>query len=129
MVWRIAAVFILLALGVWCWVASAQFAHAHDWYSSTHDPVFSSNCCGGHDCAPVDPAWVFEEKDGFRLKMSLAQARTVNPTTQSPIDAFIPWSRVQSPPNSKAAFYACIYDADRSEPKRGVICFFATPTS
>ena len=103
---------------------------AHDWYSSTADPLYSSNCCGGHDCAPVDPAWVRETKEGYRLTMTADQARTVNPAAVTPIDAVIPWSRVQAPPENKDGkpFYACIYDRDRSPPRNGVICFFSTPT-
>jgi hypothetical protein len=111
------------------WVAMAP-AHAHSWYSSTNDPAYQSNCCGGHDCAPVDPAWVSETKEGYHLVMTLEQARTVNPTAVSGIDAIIPWNRVQAPPENKDGqpFYACIYDRDRTAPRGGVICFFATPT-
>ncbi|TMJ35180.1 MAG: helix-turn-helix domain-containing protein [Alphaproteobacteria bacterium] len=101
---------------------------AHDWYSSTADPVYQSNCCGGHDCAPVDSEWVSEVAEGYRLKMTIDQARTVNPAAETPVDAVVPWSRIQSPPTATHAFYACIYDRDRAAPRYGVICFFATPT-
>lgn len=117
----------------WLWGAIFFFAitiqsNAHDWYSSTSDPVYQSSCCGGNDCAPLDSAWVAEEKGGFRLKMNLEQTRTVNPNASVPIDAFIPMNRVQSPPKSDAEYYACVYDHDRDTPREGVICFFATPT-
>lgn len=114
----------LLYLG---WIALTP-AQAHDWYSSTSDPVYQSNCCGGHDCAPVEVEWVYEVKEGYRLVMTLDQAKTVNPSATAPIDAIIPWSRVQTPPNAQHAFYACIYDSNRAPPRNGVICFFATPT-
>jgi hypothetical protein len=73
--------FVLL-LAAWMYLFETQFARAHDWYSSTADPVFQSNCCGGHDCAPVDPAWVSEVSEGYRLTMTANQARTVNPAAQ-----------------------------------------------
>lgn len=101
---------------------------AHDWYSSTADPVYQSSCCGGHDCAPVDSAWVSEVREGYRLTMTVDQARTVNPAAQAPVDAVVPWSRIQSPPTAAHMFYACIYERDRAAPRYGVICFFATPT-
>lgn len=118
------------------WLAAAGLAlfasqaQGHDWYGSTSDPMFQSNCCGGHDCAPVDPSFVSETKDGFHLLMTLERARTINPSTQFPVDVVIPWARVQTPPNAGRgeAFHACIYDTDRTEPRKGVICFFATPT-
>lgn len=103
-------------------------AQAHDWYSSTSDPVFQSSCCGGHDCAPVDPDWVSEVPEGYRLRMSIEESQTVNPSSSQPVDAIIPWDRVQSPPNGDKLFYACVYDVDRAPPRNGVICFFATPT-
>ena len=116
---------VLLVAGPY--IFSTQFVLAHDWYSSTSDPVYQSSCCGGHDCAPVDSAWVSEEREGYRLTMTLDQARTVNPSAQSPVDAIVPWSRIQSPPHADHEFYACIYDRDRAPPRKGVICFFATP--
>ncbi len=119
--------FVVL-VAAWLYLLSTQFVLAHDWYSSTSDPVYQSNCCGGHDCAPVDPAWVSEVGEGYRLTMTADQARTVNPEAQSPVDAVIPWSRIQSPPKAEHEFYACIYDRDRTAPRHGVICFFATPT-
>ena len=103
-------------------------ARAHDWYSSTSDPVYQSSCCGGHDCAPVDPAWVSQVPEGYRLTMTMEQARTVNPSAEAAVDAVIPWNRVQSPPKAEHEYYACVYDRDRAAPRAGVICFFATPT-
>lgn len=121
--------FLILWLLAVCYFV-VQPAHAHSWYSSTSDPKFQSNCCGGHDCAPVNPGWVSETKEGYHLQMTLEQARTVNPATQAPVDAIIPWDRVQTPPSAGQgeAFHACIYDSDRAPPRMGVICFFATPT-
>jgi hypothetical protein len=122
--WYFPFVAAMLALMAFC----ARQGHAHDWYSSTSDPVYQSSCCGGHDCAPVDPAWVSDTAEGYRLRMTIEQAKTVNPSADAPVDAIVPWSRVQSPPTADHAFYACIYDRDRTAPRHGVICFFSTPT-
>jgi hypothetical protein len=124
---KLRPIFVVLVVA-WLYLFSSQFVLAHDWYSSTSDPVYQSNCCGGHDCAPVDPAWVSEQREGYRLTMTLDQARTVNPSAQAPVDAVVPWSRIQSPPNADHMYYACIYERDRGAPRHGVICFFATPT-
>lgn len=118
-----------LLIGAWVFLLShIQPAHSHDWYSSTSDPEYQSSCCGGHDCAPVNPEWVSEVAEGYRLTMTAEQAKTVNPSASEPVDAVIPWSRVQSPPTAEHPFYACVYDHDRAAPRNGVICFFATPT-
>jgi hypothetical protein len=68
-----------------------------------------------------------EVSEGYRLTMTADQARSVNPSATVAVDAVIPWSRIQSPPKADHLFYACIYDRDRTAPRRGVICFFATP--
>ncbi|MBK1870582.1 hypothetical protein [Taklimakanibacter albus] len=119
--------FLAVIVAAWIFPATPRFVLAHDWYGYTADPVYQSNCCGGHDCAPVDPAWVSEVREGYRLTMTVDQARTVNPDAQAPVDAVVPWKRIQSPPEAEHPFYACIYDMDRTAPRYGVICFFATP--
>lgn len=119
-------IFVLLA-AAWVYLLTLIPAHAHDWYSSAKDPIYSSSCCGGHDCAPINAEWVREVPEGYRVTMTTEQAQTINPSAAAPVDAVVPWSRVQSPPKADHLFYACIYDRDRTLPRRGVICFFATP--
>lgn len=125
-VWPI--IVVLAAADAILCVTLGAGAQAHDWYSTTEDPVFQSDCCGGHDCAPVDPAFVTERADGYQITLSVEEAQKINPTTRLPIDAFVPWERVQSPPDAKHMFYICIFDSDRSAPRNGVICFFSTPS-
>jgi len=51
---------------------------AHDWYSSTADPVYQSRCCGGHDCAPVKPkarSWIVHRPPAGRLARPIAVFR------------------------------------------------------
>lgn len=109
-------------------ISMSNASLAHEWYSTAKDPAYSSNCCGGHDCAPINPEWVDVEGDGYRVRMTTEQSRTINPASSAPVDAFVPGNRVQSPPKGDHPFYACVYDQDRGPPRHGVICFFATPT-
>lgn len=119
----------VLLIIAWVCLLIADRAMAHDWYSSTSDPVTKSSCCGGSDCAPIDTAWVSPAADGVRLRMSISEARTVNPNATAPIDAVIPWSRIQIPPKAEHEFYACIRPTSRVAPEYGVICFFAKPST
>ena len=121
---------MILERGALACLLLLSFAHpaaSHEWYSKRTDPVWNYRCCGGEDCASVNPEWVTEVEGGYRLRMSLEQARTVNKNATAPIDAFIPWDRVQSPPNATHLFDACIFNSDRRAPTNGVICFFVTP--
>lgn len=123
----IALVTLVVGLSIITYVIAP--ARAHDWYSAAQDPVYSSDCCGGHDCAPLNAEWVKVEGDGYRVRMTVEQSRTINPSSTEPVNAFVPGERVQSPPeHSDKPFYACVYDKDRGPPRHGIICFFATPT-
>ena len=102
---------------------------AHDWYKKMRDPEFSqSNCCE-NDCGEVDPQSVTEIQQGYRLRLTSEQVKKLDKTATLPVDAIIPWRRVQSVPRGKKGlFHACIIGNDRSLPRGGVRCFFATPT-
>lgn len=106
---------------------TVNLAFAHSWYSGTRDPTDGYGCCGGHDCAVLDPRWVFPVDGGVRVVMTLEQARTVNPLTVAPVDAFVPDARIQRSPDYD--FHACIYDSNRGAPRNGVICFWAASTT
>jgi hypothetical protein len=103
-------------------VILAGSASSHEFYSSTRDPVSNSNCCGGNDCASIPPGWVTQDRDGFHIVLTLEQSKKVNPKSQLPIDAFVPWSRIQRSPDFDV--HLCIYQSDREPPNRGVICFW-----
>lgn len=120
-IWLFVVALLLLFIG-------AQRVKAHEWYSRSSDPVYQSSCCGGHDCAPINSEWVSQVPEGYHIRMSIEQTKTINPAAEAPVNAIVPWARVQSPPTSEHEFYACIYDRDRAAPRHGVICFFATPT-
>lgn len=102
-------------------------AMAHEWYSGTNDPVSGYGCCGGSDCHTIPAKWLIQEGDGYRVRLTLEQTRYVNPGSSSPIDAFIPRSRIQDSQESNYAI--CLYSSTRTAPSYGVICFFEPPGS
>lgn len=101
-------------------------AHAHEWYARRSDPVFNNGCCGGSDCREFNGALIEAEADGYRIRLTVKQAQEVNRNTQLPIDALVPWSRIQE--SGDGNFHLCIFLSDRSLPREGVICLFAPPS-
>lgn len=122
-------VFIALALalaaaafGAW----AAAPAHSHEWYSQRSDPSFNNGCCGGSDCKEFDGSLIEAEEGGYRIRLTVAQAQEVNANTQLPVDALVPWRRIQD--SQDGNFHLCIFLSDRSWPREGVICLFAPPS-
>src|SRR5262249_13082043 len=107
--------------------AIAPSAQAHSWYDTTKDPISGYRCCGGSDCAAIPASWVRYERDGFRLTLTVDQARAVNPGANGSINAYLPSERVQLSPDTN--FHVCLYATDRRGPHEGVICFFAPAVS
>lgn len=63
-------------------------ALAHDWYSKRTDPRYAFPCCGGHDCAAFPFAIgknIFPTEDGYRVVLSVDEARQINPAATAPI--------------------------------------------
>ena len=108
-------------------LASATFAEAHGWYSQKHDPVFGTSCCGGEDCArlQIDPGVLTAEPDGYRIRLTVEQARLINRYTMEPIDALVPWDRVQ--PSEDGNYHLCIMPRIRDALRGGIYCFFVPP--
>jgi hypothetical protein len=117
----------LIAAAMLLLLPASSRVNAHSWYGGAKDPVSGYQCCGGSDCAAIPASWVRYERDGFRLTLTIGQARAVNPHATKPIDAFIAPARVQPSPDMN--FHVCLYAADRREPNSGVICFFAPMVS
>lgn len=116
-----------LALAAAALIAAASgAAHSHEWYAQRSDPVFNNGCCGGSDCREFDGSLIEAEADGYRIRLTVAQAQEVNRNTQLPIDALVPWSRIQD--SQDGNFHLCIFLSDRSLPREGVICLFAPPS-
>lgn len=102
-------------------------AMAHEWYTGTNDPVSGYGCCGKSDCHAIPAAWLIQEGDGYRVRLTLEQARYINVDAMYPVDAFVPRSRWQL--SQEANYALCIYAIDRKPPNFGVICAFEPPGS
>lgn len=122
----LAFIIAILALGV----ALVRQAGAHSWYSGRKDPVSGYGCCGGSDCNVFKAETgktIFPEAEGYRIKLTLEEARAVNPDAMFPVDALVKWDRVQASETSD--WNICIYATNRSAPNYGVICLFEPPNS
>lgn len=102
-------------------------AMAHEWYGKRVDPTTGSQCCGGKECGELDGRLIIPDTYGYRITLTLAQARKINVETTSGIDAVIPWSRIQQ--SEDGGFHICILTNDRTPPEYGIQCFFAPPNS
>lgn len=101
-------------------------AHSHEWYARRSDPVYNNGCCGGNDCRELNGARIEAEADGYRIRLTLLQARTINSYAASPINALVTWARIQ--PSEDGNYHLCIFSVDREPPRNGVICLFAPPS-
>lgn len=110
-------------------LAAACPANAHDLYVGTTDPVTKGICCttsehaGYGDCDKLDiePGVLTGEVGGYRLRLTVEQARRINPLRQIPVDTFIPDARVQ--PSMDGNYHVCIPAS--SVPNRAdFFCFF-----
>ena len=120
-----------IAIGLWIatgivglilFALMAKQAHAHDWYTDT-------GCCGGNDCnaVPLDAEWVQPTKDGYRVTLTPAQARQINPQASFAVDEVVPWhsNKIKTLPanvRSPALYHICI-PASYS----GIYCLFTVP--
>lgn len=111
---------VACCLSVWL----AWPAGAHDWYTKRHDPVFGWHCCGGNDCAPlkISKSNVTAEREGYRVRLSVDEARAINPYAKWPIDALVPWARVQASETDEWAI--CVAPLNRDPMHGGIFCFF-----
>lgn len=87
---------------------TATFAEAHSWYSEKTDPVTKHGCCGGSDCHEIriDSSNYTPEANGFRIRLTVEQAKVINPGRLEPLDIFVPFERVQ--PSEDGNFHLCI---------------------
>lgn len=102
----------------------AGAASAHEWYSKYKDPEHRTGCCGGTDCATFQlrPGSVTPVKGGYRVVLTVEEARRINSQATKPIDTFVASHRVM---NSEAGTWdICIRPSWRDGPDFGVICLF-----
>lgn len=102
-------------------------AYSHEWYSHKYDQRSGYLCCGGKDCHEILWSQIELEDDGYRIRLTLAEAQVINPEAKFPIDALVVWERAQ--PSQDLSFHICIYPNDRKPPGNGVSCFFAPPST
>lgn len=104
-------------------------SRAHDWYSEKRDPVHRWGCCGGHDCATwkLRPGSISAEPTGYRVTLTLAEARAINPSATAGIDAIVVWPRVQA--SEDGNWHLCLMPYSRTPESGGVFCLFAPPST
>lgn len=122
---------LLIALCIFClaMVVAIKLADAHDWYTGTRDPVTNGGCCGGSDCAilAVTPGVIEAVDTGYRLRLSAAQAKAINPARNLPVDTLILWERVQ--PSLDGNFHLCISALPSVYMQADFYCFWAPPST
>lgn len=127
--WYRAFIISLLMLGLLLAARLTQPASAHDWYSGTRDPISNGLCCGGNDCAifTIREGNLSATAEGYRVVLSLEETRHFNPRSVAPLDALIPWARVQA--SQDGNWHMCVKSEDRKPPGNGVFCFWAPPNT
>ena len=115
----IRAAFILIAM--------TAPATAHDWYTGAHDPRTGSRCCGGQDCAvlKIETGVIEAVSEGYRLRLSLEQAREINPNRHVSVDTVIPWNRVQPSPDGN--WHVCLPPYPMPHMSADIYCFWEPP--
>ena len=106
-------------------LASISAASAHDEYPGTKDPVTGRLCCstsagdsyGDCDVLNVTATNLTPEADGYRVILTLEEARQINPFATMPVDQIVPWNRVQDAKDGR--YRICVNRWGQ------VICFFA----
>lgn len=103
-----------------CW----STAYSHEWYSKKRDPVTKGGCCGGSDCAKlVATPDVLQATDaGYRITLTLEQAKKINPYRRDPVDIVIPWDRIQL--SEDGNYHLCLPIWSNTV-RDGFFCFFA----
>jgi hypothetical protein len=122
------AIYIALcAVGLLIGLAALTLeAGAHSWYSERQDPVWRNSCCGGTDCHEIDAKYIRVGNRGYRITLTVEQARQVNPFATKAIDADIEMERVQM--SEDGQYHICLMAYWNPDDKRqGVFCFFAPP--
>lgn len=61
----------------------------------------------------------------YRIRLSLEEARAINPVAELPVDGLVTWDRVQ--PSETNEFAICLMPYNRTERAGGVFCFFEPP--
>lgn len=119
---------LLAALVAAFLILAPVLAHAHSWYSDKRDPLTNNGCCGGTDCAQlaVEPGVLAAEEGGYRLRLTLEQAKRINAWRVEPVDVLIPWDRVQA--SEDGNYHLCL-PTSNGRVRDDFYCFFAPPNT
>lgn len=118
----------LIPLVLAVFIIDANRAHSHSWYSGQRDPVTNGNCCGGSDCAilKLEPGVLTPDGDGYIIRLTLEQARKINPARKTPFEALIKRERIQ--PSEDGNWHICI-PTDSGLVRDDFFCFFEPPNA
>lgn len=89
----------LAAVVVLAWLMLSGPARAHEMFKDLFDPVTKKGCCNDGDCKVVPQEWVdagavTPHFGGYRVQLTLEQAKFFNPNVNQPVDALFPAERV-----------------------------------
>ena len=107
-----------------------QPANSHDWYSGTSDPVTGGSCCttaaqdGYGDCAQllIEPGVLEPVPEGYRIRLTVEQARKLNPLRNHAVDTIVPEERIQD--SEDGNWHMCVPAYPVPNMAADFFCFF-----
>lgn len=109
---------------------SGTVAHAHDWYIGKRDPVTGGGCCttaanasyGDCNQLVIEPGVLEPVPEGYRVRLTVEQARRLNPLRTLPVDTIVPEERIQE--SGDGNFHMCIPSYPSPNMQADFFCFF-----
>ena len=111
-------------------VLTTSAASAHDWYVGKNDPITGGSCCttaaqdGYGDCnkLTITPGVLEPVPEGYRIRLTVEQARVLNPLRNHPVDTIVPEERIQE--SGDGNFHMCIPAYPVPQMAADFFCFF-----
>jgi hypothetical protein len=105
-------------------------ADAHDWYVGKRDPVTGGGCCTTSatakwgDCNEllIEPGVLEPVPEGYRIRLTVEQARRLNPLRNTPVDTIVPEERIQE--SGDGNWHMCIPRIQLDSMRADFYCFF-----
>lgn len=105
-------------------------AEAHDWYIGQRDPVTGGSCCTTSandrigDCHEliIEPGVLEPVPEGYRIRLTVEQARRLNPLRTMPVDTIVPEERIQE--SGDGNWHMCIPSYPTPNMAADFFCFF-----
>jgi hypothetical protein len=109
---------------------SATASSAHDWYIGQRDPVTGGSCCTtaasakSGDCNEllIEPGVLEPVPEGYRIRLTVEQARRLNPLRTMPVDTIVPEERIQE--SGDGNWHMCIPSYPVGNMQADFFCFF-----